>query len=96
MPMYNPLSGMVRRLDGLYEFTLYDTDYRWETACKYLLKSSFAALSRAFNFVGTRDHFALFEAAMMADPEDEPFCPACDAGVGPCNGPHRGNDEIPL
>jgi len=28
--------------------------------------------------------------------ESEPFCPACDAGVGQCNGPHKGTaGEIP-
>ena len=28
--------------------------------------------------------------------EPETFCPACDAGVGQCNGPHKGNaGEVP-
>ena len=26
--------------------------------------------------------------------QEERFCPACDAGVGCCIGPHKGNDEI--
>ena len=67
MPMYNPLAGMVRRLDGMYQFTLYDTDYRWSTACEYLSKFSFGPLSRAFDFVGTRAQFAAFEAAMLKE-----------------------------
>jgi hypothetical protein len=28
--------------------------------------------------------------------EPEPFCPACEAGIGQCNGPHKGNaGEVP-
>ena len=27
---------------------------------------------------------------------EDVFCPACDAGAGHCNGPHKGNDEIPF
>jgi hypothetical protein len=71
MPMYNPLAGMVRRLDGMYQFTLYDTDYRWSTACEYLSRFSFGPLSRAFDFVGTRAQFAAFEAAILADPKED-------------------------
>ena len=67
MPVYNPLAGMVRLLDGMYQFTLYDTDYRWSTACEYLSKVSFGPLSSAFNFVGTRAQFAAFEAAMLKE-----------------------------
>lgn len=65
MSRFDILRGMAQRSDGLYELTLYDTDYRWATASKHLLKSSFAPLSRAFNFVGTRDQFAVFEAEII-------------------------------
>ena len=36
--------------------------------------------------------------ALIADTQEQEdgFCPACDAGVGHCNGPHKGNDEIPF
>lgn len=31
----------------------------------------------------------LFDDALLADTQEEGFCPACDAGVGPCIGPHK-------
>jgi len=37
-------------------------------------------------------------AALRGEEKNEPetFCPACDAGVGQCNGPHKGNaGEVP-
>ena len=35
------------------------------------------------------------EEEQEQEQEDE-FCPACDAGVGHCIGPHKGSDEIPF
>ena len=34
--------------------------------------------------------------ALLADATEEQFCPACDAGVGHCNGPHNGSDKMPF
>lgn len=36
----------------------------------------------------------LVDALLTTEEPEDGFCPACDAGVGHCNGPHKGSDEI--
>lgn len=34
------------------------------------------------------------EVSLNETQQEDIFCPACDAGAGHCNGPHKGSDEI--
>ena len=63
--------------------------YRWMQWPSWELPT----LANGFGWITRTDVQEAAELLALLE-EQERFCPACDAGAGHCNGPHKGSDEI--
>ena len=85
-------NSLLDRIDETRERWVKELD-----ACRNeLLELTLSTRDRRVRLVVELDYLLVEAKIALETKQESEFCPACDAGVGHCNGPHKGSDEIPF